>query len=96
MLVEKIATTIERTKMRDIYDIYYLLAIKNLKYDEKSVKEKMLRRGEVFAKTDIAGRLDEACSKMKWKSEPAYIVNPLPDNMEVVSKLEEALELRDN
>lgn len=96
MLAEKIATTIERTRMRDIYDIYYLLVIKNLKYDEKSVKEKMLRRGEVFAKIDIARRLDEARSKMKWRSELAYIVNPLPDNMEVVSKLEGALELREN
>ncbi len=30
---------------------------------------------------------------MKWKSELAYIVNPLPDNLEVISMLEKILDL---
>ncbi|MHB8395839.1 MAG: nucleotidyl transferase AbiEii/AbiGii toxin family protein [Thermoplasmataceae archaeon] len=93
ILAEKIAAMIERDKMRDIYDIYYLLAMKNLKYDEKSVEEKMLRRGEVFKKTDLRRKLLEARSKMKWRSELAYIVNPVPDNLVVIKKLEETFGL---
>ena len=79
--------------MRDIYDIYYLLTIKNVKYEEKLVREKMMRRGETFKKTDLSKKLEEVSNKMKWKSELSYIVNPLPDNLEVRSKLEEALDL---
>ena len=93
ILAEKIAAMIERDKMRDIYDIYYLLTIKNVKYDEELVREKMLRRGETFKKTDLSKKLEEVRNKMKWKSELSYIVNPLPDNLEVRSKLEEALDL---
>lgn len=93
ILAEKIAAMIERDKMRDIYDIYYLLTIKNVKYEEKLVKEKMLRRGETFKKTDLSKKLEEVSNKIKWKSELSYIVNPLPNNLEVRSKLEEALDL---
>ena len=93
ILSEKIAAMIERDKMRDIYDVYYLLTIKNVKYDEALIKEKMLRRGEMFKKMDLGKKLEAISNKMKWKSELSYIVNPLPDNKEVISKLEEALDL---
>ena len=53
----------------------------------------MLRRGETFKKTDLSKKLEEVSNKMKWKSELSYIVNPLPDNLEVRSKLQEALDL---
>ena len=93
ILAEKIAAMIERNKMRDVYDVYFLVAIKNVKYNEGMVIEKMLRRGEVFQKIDIIKKLGEVQNKMKWKSELAYIVNPLPDNLEVISKLEKILGL---
>ena len=48
ILAEKIAAMIERNKMRDVYDVYFLVAIKNVQYNEKMVIEKMLRRCEVF------------------------------------------------
>ena len=48
IVAEKIAAMIERNKMRDVYDVYFLVAIKNVQYNEKMVIEKMLRRGEVF------------------------------------------------
>lgn len=93
MLAEKIAAVATRTKMRDVYDIYYLLAIRGLKYDQELVEEKMRRRMEAFKKEELAKKLEAARDKMKWRSELAYIVNPLPDNLEVVSKLKEALDL---
>ena len=93
ILAEKIAAMIERNKMRDVYDVYFLVAIKNVQYNEKMVIEKMLRRGEVFQKIDLIKKLGEVQNKMKWKSELAYIVNPLPDNLEVISMLEKILDL---
>ena len=93
ILAEKIAAMIERNKMRDVYDVYFLVAIKNVQYNEKMVIEKMLRRGEVFQKIDLIKKLGEVQNKMKWKSELAYIVNPLPDNLEVISMLEKILGL---
>ena len=93
IVAEKIAAMIERNKMRDVYDVYFLVAIKNVQYNEKMVIEKMLRRGEVFQKIDLIKKLGEVQNKMKWKSELAYIVNPLPDNLEVISMLEKILGL---
>ncbi len=91
ILAEKIAAIIERTKMRDIYDAYYLLVIRKLKYDEKLVAEKMRRRGEEFNMEGLAKKLEAAKSKTKWKSELAYIVDPLPDNFEAIQELENAI-----
>ncbi len=96
ILAEKIAAIIERDKMRDIYDIYYLLAIKKVKYDENSVKKKMLKRGEAFNRTDLKIKLEAASNKMKWMFELSYIVNPLPENQEVMTKLQEILKLSEN
>ena len=93
IVAEKIAAMIERNKMRDVYDVYFLVAIKNVQYNEKMVIEKMLRRCEVFQKIDLIKKLGEVQNKMKWKSELAYIVNPLPDNLEVISMLEKILGL---
>jgi predicted nucleotidyltransferase component of viral defense system len=93
MLAEKISAVAKRVKMRDIYDIYYLLVIKKLKYNEKLVEEKMRRRAETFKKEDLAKNLNTATSKMKWKSELAYLVDPLPDNLKVVSELKKIIGL---
>jgi hypothetical protein len=91
ILAEKLAATITRTKMRDIYDVYYLLAIKKIAYDEKMLKEKMKKRGEQFRKEELLKKIELAGNKMKWRSELAYIVDPLPDNREVVSALKKFL-----
>ncbi len=93
ILAEKIAAVTTREKMRDIYDIYYLLVLRKLKYDNKLVGEKMRKRGGTFNENVLAKKLDAARNKMEWKSELAYIVNTLPDNIEVVSKLDDALHL---
>ncbi len=91
ILAEKVASITERAKMRDIYDAYYLLIIRKLKYNETMVADKMRRRGETFDKKELAKRLETARNKMKWKSELSYIVNPLPDNLEVISELEKTV-----
>ncbi len=93
ILAEKIAAIIERTKMRDIYDSHYLLAVRKLVYDESLVVKKMHKRKERFSKEELKKKLDEAKNRMKWRSELAYIVNPLPDNIRIISELEEYLGL---
>lgn len=91
ILAEKVAAVIERTKMRDIYDIYYLLIIKKVEYNEKLIKEKMQKRNEIFKKQEFIDKIDAAKNKMKWKSELSYLINPLPDNSQVVSELKKTI-----
>ncbi len=93
IMAEKIAAITERSKMRDIYDAYYLLVLRNIKYDEKLVEEKIKRRNSRFDKAAFAKKLEAARNKMKWKSELAYIVNPLPNNDEAISGLEKVVGL---
>ncbi|MCL5412839.1 MAG: nucleotidyl transferase AbiEii/AbiGii toxin family protein [Candidatus Marsarchaeota archaeon] len=93
ILAEKIASIIERSKMRDIYDAYYLLVIRKLRYDEDMVVEKMHKRKERFDREALAEKLSAARNKMKWRSELAYIVNPLPDSTEAISELERIVDV---
>ena len=93
ILAEKVASIIERPKMRDIYDTYYLLRFKNIAYDKRLVTEKMEKRGESFSAEKLAERIRSASEKMKWRSELAYLVVELPDGAEVSSYLSEALGL---
>ena len=40
IIAEKIASVLERDKMRDIYDLYFLLALRRMKHDESPTREK--------------------------------------------------------
>lgn len=75
---EKVALFIERDKIRDIYDLYFLLFLKKVKYDEPMVIEKMSRNGEMFDRKNLGKKIRVASSLMKWNSELSYLVNPLP------------------
>jgi hypothetical protein len=37
---EEIASVLERDRMRDIYDLYFLLVLRRMKHDESSTREK--------------------------------------------------------
>ena len=90
---EKVASILERDKIRDIYDLYFLLFFKKVKYDESMVLEKMNRRGEEFDRNKLREKIRNASNLMKWTSELSYLVNPLPDNSSVIQALEELLGL---
>ncbi len=94
ILAEKIASIFERDKMRDIYDLYFLLIIKGIEYDEAIVVKKMSRRKEIFDKDELLRRINEALNRVKWRSELSYLVNPLPDNKLVVESLRNASRLQ--
>ena len=88
---EKIASIFERDKLRDIYDVYFLLLVRGLRYNESMVAEKMSRRKEIFDKEKLLSKINGALDRMKWRSELFYLVNPLPDSKVVVESLERAL-----
>ncbi|MCW6168447.1 MAG: nucleotidyl transferase AbiEii/AbiGii toxin family protein [Thermoplasmatales archaeon] len=90
---EKVASIMERDKIRDIYDLYFLLFLKKVKYNEPLVIQKMSRRLEKFDRNKLREKIHIASSLMKWNSELSYLVNPLPDNLSVVRTLEEIIGL---
>ena len=91
ILAEKIAAIIERDKMRDIYDVYYLVEIKKIKYDKRLLLKKLSKRNEIFDGKVLKKKISSALNKMKWKSELSYLIEKLPDNEEVVARLNRAL-----
>ena len=91
---EKVASILERDKMRDIYDLYFLLVIRGIKPNESLIREKMNKREEKFDDQKLHLKLNEALNQMKWKSELSYLINPLPDNKMVVEALESTLNFR--
>ena len=40
IIAEEIASVLERDRMRDIYDLYFLLALRRMKHDESPTREK--------------------------------------------------------
>jgi hypothetical protein len=90
ILSEKIASVLERERMRDVYDLYYLLAIRGIRYDRDLVLRKMNLRNEVFDGDKLSHKL-EMLSKKRWKSELDYLVSNLPSSTEVSSNLSKIL-----
>lgn len=93
ILAEKVASIIERSKMRDIYDLYYFMKFRNVPYEKSLIAEKMDRRGETFDIEKLSKKIDLATDKMKWRSELAYLIAELPDGEEVANYLKNALDL---
>jgi predicted nucleotidyltransferase component of viral defense system len=91
---EKVASILEREKMRDIYDLYFLLVLRGVKPVESLFMDKMDRRGEKFDRQTLRFKIDEATNSMKWKSELSYLINPLPSNRDVVESLNAVLGLK--
>lgn len=93
ILAEKIASIMERDKMRDIYDAYYLIQIRGVEYNKNLVARKLAKRHEQFDEKKLNIKIRAALNKMKWKSELSYLIDKLPDNADVVSKLNLAMGL---
>ena len=85
--IEKAISIIERDKMRDIYDLYFLFKFRKIKADMAVINRKMELRHEVFNKNEFLLKLDAALELRKWASELSYLIRPSPDNKEVVKFL---------
>jgi predicted nucleotidyltransferase component of viral defense system len=77
MLIEKFCALSERAKARDLYDIYFLLKYKNVKYDEKILVKKLYKRGETFNKKILIKSIDKINAGL-WNEELSYLVRNLP------------------
>ncbi len=90
ILAEKICAITERDKIRDTYDVYFILKHKGIKYDGQLVKKKMELRGEHFDIQELINTLHDIDAK-KWKSELYYLVHDLPSHLEVIGYLAKLL-----
>ncbi|SMD31431.1 nucleotidyl transferase AbiEii/AbiGii toxin family protein [Picrophilus oshimae] len=83
IISEKVASIIERNKMRDIYDLYFLIKFHNLQPDRKLINKKFDMRGNKFNSTDFLNTIENALNSAKWKSELSFLISSLPDSNEV-------------
>ena len=86
IVAEKVAATLERDKMRDIYDLHYLLAVRGAEFNTDLVREKLRLRGEVYEPNILRAKVKEV-RESTWRSELAYLVQPLVDSRKAVSEL---------
>ena len=90
MLAEKLCAIAERSKARDLYDVYFLLKYKGLKYEESIVAKKFEKRGEAFTTEHLLSAIEKVSVNL-WKEELQYIVPRLPDLGEVKEFIERAI-----
>jgi len=90
MLAEKLCAIAERSKARDLYDVYFLLKYKGLKYEESIVAKKFEKRGEAFTTEHLLSAIEKVSVNL-WKEELQYIVPRLPDLGEVKEFIEKAI-----
>ncbi len=83
MLTEKFCALIERERARDLYDIYFIMKYKGIKYNEEMFVEKLARKGIVLNKKIITERIDNMSISL-WKEELSHIIRELPALAEVV------------
>ncbi len=83
-LAEKVCAITERVKARDIYDAYFIMKFKGIKYDENMVKEKLGKRNERFDKGIILSNI-RGFKESLWKEELSYLVKGLPALADVKS-----------
>ncbi len=87
IIAEKVDSIVERDKMRDIYDLYFLLHLKNIRLDKSLIIKKMKLRNEEFNNKKLLEKINNALKISTWKSELSYLINPLPDNKLIVENL---------
>jgi len=95
MLAEKLCAISERAKARDLYDVYFLLKYKGLKYEESLVAKKFEKRGEAFTTEHLLSAIDKVSVNL-WKEELQYIVPRLPDIGEVKEFIESVISISSN
>ena len=91
ILSEKFSAILERNKMRDVYDAYFILRHKEMNYNEDLVTKKMGMRNESFDRSLLIKKL-QSIKESEWKSEMSYLVSDLPDYLQVTKYLIEKIE----
>lgn len=78
ILSEKACSIIERSKARDIYDMFFLVKYKSVPFDAKLFLRKAELRKEDFGVKELEARIEEF-SAAQWKEELSYLLKQLPD-----------------
>lgn len=88
MLAEKVRAIITRRGVaaRDLYDLYYLMKIKQVRPDIGLINKKLAIYGKAFSATELNLRMT-GITKMEWKSELSNLVRDVPSREEYVGYL---------
>ncbi len=90
MVSEKACAIVEREKARDIYDMFFLMKYKNIRFDHKLFTEKIQLRNEGYGIAELRDNIrnfDEA----RWKQEMSHLLKQRPDLSAVKKALLEGI-----
>lgn len=73
ILAEKIRAVCQREKARDVYDLWYLLAVKNIPIDLKLVQKKLSYVGLKFSKDAFLKKVQE--KKKSWQTDLSALIS---------------------
>ncbi len=90
LLAEKLCAIMERNETRDIYDAYFMMRRKLIKYDKALFNKKLKLRNEKYNEKQLVSKI-RAMKENRWKEELKYLVKGLPKLNEVKKQLIEAL-----
>ncbi len=88
ILAEKIRAIMSRKKARDIYDLWFLLD-KDVRFDEKMVKEKLKYYGQKWSLREFAKKLSQ--KKPAWETELGPLIAVVPDFRKVKKSIMEKI-----
>lgn len=91
ILAEKMRAIYQRTKARDVYDLWYLLCRKLILFDIQLVARKLRGSGVTFTKEIFLNKVEE--KKESWKEDlKGLVAGKLPSFPEVKKAIDVALE----
>lgn len=88
MLAEKVRAVITRREVaaRDLYDLYYMIKIKEARPDLGLINKKLAIYGKTFSAAVLDSRM-AGISNMAWKSELSNLIRNVPSREEYVNYL---------
>ncbi len=86
ILAEKVAAILERDKMRDIYDLHFMLTALQANFNSQLIKQKFKLRGRAYDPDALRRKLMKVNSSI-WRSELAYLVHPLLDSHKAIDEI---------
>ena len=90
ILAEKARAVLTRLKARDVYDIFFLLKYRDVKFERSLADAKLEGQKIKFSKAEFMRRIDGIGEKL-WNEELSETVDPLPQYAEVVSYIRKSM-----
>lgn len=77
ILAEKMCAIIERDEARDIYDAYFMVRYKGVRYNSELLEKKLKLRNEPYGEKQLVSKI-RAMKESRWNEELKYLVKNLP------------------